>query len=479
MSQPRVRFAPSPTGYLHVGGLRTCLFNYLFAKANGGTLILRFEDTDQSRKVEGAEENLLRSLSWAGIVFDEGPVQGGNFGPYVQSERLEIYKKEIDKLVGQGDAYPCFCTSEELEEMREKQLKAKRPTRYDGRCRKIKPEEAKARIEAGEPHTVRMKIIHSKGDYQVEDLIRGQVNFSPTQIDDQVLLKTDGFPTYHLASVVDDHYMGITHVIRGEEWLPSTPKHLQLYEYFGWTPPAFAHLPLLLNTDRSKLSKRQGDVATEDFRDKGFLPETLVNFVALLGWNPGDERELFTTEELIKEFSLERVGKAGSVFDYAKLEWMNQQWIKAKDLDPLLDLLAPYLPEAALALEKEKLKTMVALVRDSLTLLPNIGEKLALFLNDDPVLTDPELVTQLEDEGAKAVFRAFLEEVATYEYLDQTNFGALMKAVQIKSGQKGKGLWVPMRIAVTLVQHGPELPLVVEIFGKEKVIKMVKRALDY
>ena len=479
MTQPRVRFAPSPTGYLHVGGLRTCLFNYLFAKANGGTLILRFEDTDQSRKVEGAEENLLRSLSWAGIVFDEGPVQGGNFGPYVQSERLEIYKKEIDKLVGQGDAYPCFCTSEELEEMREKQLKAKRPTRYDGRCRKIKPEEAKARIEAGEPHTVRMKIIHSKGDYQVEDLIRGQVNFSPTQIDDQVLLKTDGFPTYHLASVVDDHYMGITHVIRGEEWLPSTPKHLQLYEYFGWTPPAFAHLPLLLNTDRSKLSKRQGDVATEDFRDKGFLPETLVNFVALLGWNPGDERELFTTEELIKEFSLERVGKAGSVFDYAKLEWMNQQWIKAKDLDPLLDLLAPYLPEAALALEKEKLKTMVALVRDSLTLLPNIGEKLALFLNDDPVLTDPELVTQLEDEGAKAVFRAFLEEVATYEYLDQTNFGALMKAVQIKSGQKGKGLWVPMRIAVTLVQHGPELPLVVEIFGKEKVIKMVKRALDY
>ena len=294
-----------------------------------------------------------------------------------------------------------------------------------------------------------------------------------------MLLKTDGFPTYHLASVVDDHYMGITHVIRGEEWLPSTPKHLQLYEYFGWTPPAFAHLPLLLNTDRSKLSKRQGDVATEDFRDKGFLPETLVNFVALLGWNPGDERELFTTEELIKEFSLERVGKAGSVFDYAKLEWMNQQWIKAKDLDPLLDLLAPYLPEAALALEKEKLKTMVALVRDSLTLLPNIGEKLALFLNDDPVLTDPELVTQLEDEGAKAVFRAFLEEVATYEYLDQTNFGALMKAVQIKSGQKGKGLWVPMRIAVTLVQHGPELPLVVEIFGKEKVIKMVKRALDY
>jgi len=475
---PRVRFAPSPTGYLHVGGLRTCLFNFLFARNQGGKLILRFEDTDQSRKVEGAEENLVRSLEWAGIKFDEGPTQGGDFGPYVQSERLEIYKSHVDQLVDQGDAYPCFCTSEELDAMREEQIKRKRPPRYDGRCRKLSKEEAQKRIDEGVPHVVRMKIIHSKGDYQVKDRVRGHVNFSPTQIDDQVILKTDGFPTYHLASVVDDHLMQITHVIRGEEWLPSTPKHIQLYEYFGWEAPEFAHLPLLLNADRSKLSKRQGDVATEDFRDKGYLPEGLVNFVALLGWNPGDEREIFSMDSLTDEFSMERVGKAGSVFDLQKLGWMNQQHIKNIETPELLEMLSPWMPEAAKAVEPERLLMMLQVVRDSLVLLSDIGDRLELFLTENPSTSDPALLEILKAEESKLVYQAFLTELETVDEINTDNFGALMKAVGKASGAKGKALWVPMRIALTLVEHGPELPLVAQIFAKNKCRAMVQQALE-
>jgi len=474
---PRVRFAPSPTGYLHVGGLRTCLFNFLFAKNQGGKLILRFEDTDQSRKVADAEENLLRSLEWAGITFDESPVAGGDFGPYVQSERLDIYKTHVDQLVSQGDAYPCFCSSEELTAMRDEQIKRKRPPRYDGRCRKLSKEEVQTRIDAKVAHVIRMKIIHSKGDYQVKDMVRGHVNFSPTQIDDQVILKTDGFPTYHLACVVDDHLMQITHVIRGEEWLPSTPKHLQLYEYFGWEPPEFAHLPLLLNADRSKLSKRQGDVATEDFRDKGYLPQGLVNFVALLGWNPGDEREIFSHEELIKEFSMERVGKAGSVFDQQKLGWMNQQHIKAIETPDLIKTLNPWLPEAAKALAPERLLLMVEVVRDSLVLLSDIADRLELFLQENPTTDDPALLETLKAPESKVVYQTFLDELAKIEEINTDTFGPLMKAVGKASGAKGKGLWGPMRVALTLVEHGPELPLVAQIFGKNKCQTMVAQAL--
>ncbi len=477
MSDIRVRFAPSPTGYLHVGGLRTALFNYLFAKANGGKIILRFEDTDQARKVEGAEENLLSSMEWAGLNFDEGPTQGGDYGPYVQSERLDLYKTHVEKLVEDGNAYPCFCSSEELDAMREDQIKRKQPTRYDGRCRRLKSEESDARLSAGEPHVIRMKIIHSKGDYKVSDMVRGTVIFKPNQIDDQVILKTDGFPTYHLASVVDDHLMKITHVIRGEEWLPSTPKHIQLYEYFGWDIPQFSHLPLLLNADRSKLSKRQGDVATEDYRKKGFLPDALINFVALLGWNPGDEREMFSMEELISEFSVERIGKAGSVFDQQKLLWMNQKYIQKLQVQDLMVMLQPYLPETAKALDPKVLEKMVSLVQEGLNLLSEIGTPLELFLNESPELTEDSLKEMVKGEEPQIVFKAFLEESSDLETFTAENFFPVMKAVQKKTGIKGKSLWIPMRIAITLTEHGPELANVVEIFGKEKCIQMVKNQL--
>ncbi|MCH7773967.1 MAG: glutamate--tRNA ligase, partial [Bacteroidetes bacterium] len=335
---PRVRFAPSPTGFLHIGGLRTALYNYLFAKNQNGKIILRIEDTDRKRFVEGAVENLLKTLEWAGIDFDEGPEIGGESEPYFQSQRLEIYKKYADDLISKGKAYYAFDTPERLQHLREQQQKLNQQTMYDKFALTLSQDEVGKKLENGETYVVRLNVQPNE-TVVVDDLIRGKVEFDTNIVDDQVLIKSDGFPTYHLANVVDDHLMGITHVIRGEEWLSSTPKHVLLYEYLGWEKPVFAHLPLLLNPDKSKLSKRQGDVAVEDYRNKGYLKEALINFVALLGWNPGDEQEFFTMEELINKFSLERVHKAGAVFNIEKLNWLNAEHLRSKPNDELLLML--------------------------------------------------------------------------------------------------------------------------------------------
>ncbi len=306
-TNPRVRFAPSPTGYLHIGGLRTALYNYLFAKNQNGKIILRIEDTDRKRFVEGAIENLIDTLNWAGINFDEGPNIGGEFKPYLQSERLDIYKRLAEKLVFEDKAYYCFCTPERLEKLKEEQQKQKLPqTKYDKHCLHLSKSKIENNLNTKIPFVIRLNV-HPDEKIIFNDVIRETVEFDTNNIDDQVLIKSDGYPTYHLANVVDDHLMEISHVIRGEEWLSSTPKHVILYEYFGWEKPVFAHLPLLLNPDKSKLSKRQGDVAVEDYREKGYLKEALINFVALLGWNYGDDKEFYEMDELIKKFSLERV----------------------------------------------------------------------------------------------------------------------------------------------------------------------------
>lgn len=328
----RTRFAPSPTGYLHVGGLRTALYSYLFAKKNGGQFLLRIEDTDQERYIEGAVEKLINSLETMGITYDEGPLvdgtEKGDKGPYTQSLRTELYRKHAAELIEKGHAYRCFCTRERLEEMRENQMKNKQAPMYDRCCLKLSPEEIQAKLSNGESFVIRQKIPHTS--IKFKDLVRGQMEFNGSTVDDQVLIKSDNFPTYHLANVVDDHFMEITHVIRGEEWLPSTPKHIALYEAFGWQPPQFAHLPLLLNADKSKLSKRQGDVAVEDYLKKGYLKEAIINFVAFLGWNPGggETREIFTLKELEEVFSLEKVHKSGAVFNLEKLDWFNWRWHK-------------------------------------------------------------------------------------------------------------------------------------------------------
>ncbi len=475
MTEVRVRFAPSPTGYVHVGSLRTALYNFLFARHHQGRFVLRIEDTDRSRYVEGAVENLLETLRWAGLDYDEGPEKDGPFGPYFQSQRKDIYHEHVQRLLDSDAAYPCFCSEETLNAMREEQQKKGLPVMYDGRCRHIPKDEALERMKT-EPHVIRLKVPHS-GVTVVKDIIRGEVAFENALIDDQVLLKSDGFPTYHLANVVDDHLMKISHVIRGEEWLPSTPKHILLYRAFGWQEPQFAHLPLLLNPDRSKLSKRQGDVAVEDYRAKGFLPQALVNFVALLGWNKGDDQEIFSLEELIEYFSLERVNKAGAVFDVHKLEWMNGHYIRSIDEDEYVRLGQEWLKKLGLDTgEAEKNKLILLAVRPSLNKFADLAQKTAVFFKE-ALEYDEEAVEWLSKPESKEILKVMLEELSKMNELTVETFKVLMKTVQKRSGQKGKNLWMPVRAAITGETHGPDLSIVLSVIGKQKVEQFLKQAL--
>ncbi|MBF0288498.1 MAG: glutamate--tRNA ligase [SAR324 cluster bacterium] len=474
----RLRFAPSPTGYLHVGGLRTALFSYLYARQQKGAFIFRLEDTDQQRLVEGAEDNLIKMLQWAGLEIDEGADKGGEYGPYRQSERLPVYHKHAQQLLDDGNAYHCFCSSETLDAMRDEQKAKNLPIRYDGRCRHLSSQDVEEKLKVESSHVVRMKIPENE-QMVMSDLIRGTVIIETDQLDDQVLIKADGFPTYHLAVVVDDHLMEISHVVRGEEWLPSLPKHLLLFRYLKWRPPQFAHLPLILNPDRSKLSKRQGDVAVEDFRDKGYLPEALVNFIVLLGWNTAGDQELFSFQELIENFSFDRVGKAGSIFDNEKLNWMNQQYLHQLSPDELFERLIPYIRDTAFADQDEtKLRKVCSILQPRLVTLADIQDKLSLFFEESPQLTDPELIEALREDSAQTVLRAFQEEARNTEAITEDNFPAIMKSVQKSTGIKGKKLWPPMRYALTLEKNGPDLPLVAGVFGKKRCLRMIEQALN-
>lgn len=471
----RTRFAPSPTGFLHIGSLRTALFAYLFAKKKQGSFILRIEDTDKMREVAGAKDKIIEDLSKLGIDADESFLKEGNYAPYIQSERLAIYQEKAKELLEKKYAYRCFCSPERLEKMRNDQKKQNLAPRYDGTCRRLSNQEIENNLKEKKKHTIRMKVKRVQGNYLVKDLLRGEVSFSSSQIDDQVILKSDGFPTYHLACVVDDYMMKISHVIRGEEWLPSTPKHLQLYEYFDWQPPLFVHLPLLLSTNRSKLSKRQGDVSVDDYLKKGFLKEALINFIALLGWNPGDNREIFSLQELKTEFSLERLGKSGAIFDEKKLQWMNQQYIKQLSLEELWEKLQFFLEEKYKKIEKEELKKKIQLIRDGLIVLSKINQELEFF-NERP-LSDENRALLKKTENKK-IFSSFLLELDKEEAWQRSNFLQVMKKVQKETGIKGKKLWLPIRIVLTSQEEGPELPLAAEIFGKKYCLEKMKTALS-
>lgn len=473
----RTRFAPSPTGFLHVGGLRTALYNYLFAKQNNGQFVLRIEDTDQRRKVAGAVENLIATLDWAGVKPDEGPQLGGEFGPYVQSERLDLYRKHARELLEKGHAYYCFCSAERLQQLKEWQTAQKIPPRYDNHCRNLSAAEVQRRLAAGEEHVIRLKV-PSEGTVMVSDLIRGQVTFPVGQIDDQVLIKSDGFPTYHLANVIDDHFMQISHVIRGEEWLPSTPKHVLLYHYFGWELPQFAHLSLLLNPDKSKLSKRQGDVAVEDYHKKGFLPQALINFLALLGWNPGDEREIFSMNELIKEFSLERVGRSGAIFNVEKLQWMNALYIRNLQPGELLKAARPYLPETD-EWNDEKILAALVTVKDGLTALTDIPQKVAFFFTPKLSYNAPDIQEFLAAPAAVAVLTALIPLVQVETNFNGDIFVALVKNVQKETGIKGKPLWMAVRAALTGESHGPEIHHITGVLDRETCLSRLAAALEY
>lgn len=486
----RDRFAPSPTGNVHVGSLRTALYNYLFAKKNNGQFLLRLEDTDRTRYEEGAVENLLDALMVTGVVPDEGLfeedgkiIQKGDCGPYIQSERLDIYKKYIDQLLENGQAYYCFCTKERLDEVREKQKAAGETPRYDGHCRNLPREEVEARVAAGEPYVIRLKLPE---DHVVafDDAVRGRIEINTNDLDDQVLIKTDGFPTYHFAVVVDDHLMGITHVIRGEEWLPSTPKHVYLYECFGWEQPQYVHLSNILNDDHKKLSKRQGDVSVGDFLKKGYLPEALINFLALLGWSPENEQEIFSMDELIEAFDLSRINKSGAVFDRAKLDWMNAHYIKELPIEELTGRMIPYLLDAGYITEVDVqnrmpwLEKVGELMRERLNCFAQVPEETKMLFDRNFEITDPESLDILKEETVPVLFNALVEKITESDVVDTERAKAILKEIQkeYKAEKiKGKMLYMPTRIMLTGEMHGPDLTLIMDVLGKEELLLRLER----
>ena len=475
----RVRFAPSPTGYLHVGGLRTALYNYLFAKNNGGKFILRIEDTDQSRYVEGAVEKLISSLNWVGLKSDEGPEAGGDYGPYYQSKRLDIYNSHVQKLIDEKKAYYCFCTPERLTELREEQQRQKLPqAKYDKHCLNLSDDEVKQKLTDGVPHVVRLNVKPNQF-IRFDDHVRGTVEFNTDNIDDQVLIKSDGFPTYHLANVVDDYLMKISHVIRGEEWLSSTPKHVMLYNYFGWELPEFAHLPLLLNPDKSKLSKRQGDVAVEDYMDKGYLKEALVNFVALLGWNFGDDQEYYLIDEMVEKFSLERVNKAGAVFNVEKLDWLNGLHIRNKSNDILLPLLKEEIAKSdfsELSLSDDFLNGIIDAMKERITFVKDLVQNSTYFFTE-PTSYDPNIVKKRWKDDSAKLLSDYIEQLENMEGSDKEAFETSLKAVAEKNDCGAGRLIHPTRLAVSGVGMGPGVYDLLVILGKNEVIKRIKTAL--
>jgi nondiscriminating glutamyl-tRNA synthetase len=480
------------------------LYNELFARNQGGGFVLRVEDTDRTRTVEGGVDNIIRTLEWAGIVPDEGPMHGkdgkiiqvGDMGPYIQSERTETYAEHVRTLLGNGSAYRCFCTPEQLEEMKAQQESAGARTMYDGRCRALSAEESAGKAEEGTAHVVRLAVPRT-GQTVFVDAIRGEVSFANELIDDQVLMKSDGFPTYHLANVVDDHLMGITHVIRGEEWLPSTPKHLLLYKAFGWDAPTFAHMPLLLNADRSKLSKRQGDVAAEDYKNKGYLPEALVNFVALLGWNPSGDREVYSKDELIAAFDLGKVNKGGAVFNIEKLDWMNREYLKSLDIGLIVTRAVPFFIEKDVlrqegdtlvsvasgdVISQDFLFRAVSLERGRVNTLAELPAATAYFFSRGAPLEEGVTIhwKKSTPEEAKERLTAL---IALYEGLDAGAFNdlaALEKAtfdlIAERGWKNGDTLW-PLRVALTGRSGSPTPFEVAWALGKELSLARMRDAV--
>ena len=521
----RVRFAPSPTGELHIGGLRTALTDFLFARKNNGKFILRIEDTDQKRFVEGSEKRIIKSLKWAGIEIDEGVTlrkiqnpklqipnkskilnsksqknkirdtryairEFGDYGPYTQSKRLDIYKKYVQRLLDEGKAYRCFCSPKRLEKMRKEQQKNKQAPKYDRHCLNLSREEIEKKIKSGEKYTVRFKI--PEGRTAFEDLLYGKIEVDNATLDDQIILKADGFPTYHLAVVVDDYLMKISHIFRGAEWLSSTPKHILLYRAFGWekNAPRFCHMPNILNKSRKKLSKREGSVSVEDFRRQGYPPQAVVNFIALLGWNPKTEQEIFTMRELIDQFAIEKMNKAGGVFDIDRLNWISAQHIKKMPLDKLYKNALPFLEKKEFyktwSMEhkmwdnkrKEKyVKKVLSIEQERLEKFSQVGESNQFFFKSNvKTAADDMRWKNSSDEDTKKYLekaRRVLESISEKKWTKENLERVLLKY----AGENRGDLLFPLRAALTGQKKSPSPFEVAWVLGKEETIRRISSAI--
>jgi len=475
----RLRFAPSPTGFLHIGNLRSALFGYLLTKSWKGKFILRIEDTDQKREVDGAMEKLIDILSWVGIKFDEGPHTTGNYGPYIQSERSAIYKKLSEELISAKKAYRCFCSEERLTDMRLAQEARREAPRYDRLCRNLADDEINKKLARGEKFVVRQKM-PLEGDVKVYDELRGEIKFKATDLDDHVLIKSDGIPTYQFANIVDDHLMEITHVTRGDEWLPSFPKNVLLYEAFGWTPPKFIHLPLILNKTGGKLSKRQGDVFVEQYRDKGYLPEAIINFCALLGWHGKDNKEIYTLQELEKAFSLDGLGASPAIFDPEKLDYYDAYYIRQKSLNELTSLCIPYLEASGHKIkDQQKIQNFISLARERMKKLEDVTELTSFLFGLAHYEKELLIWKKLDFNTIKNNLREITKQLQLIKEPDWQT-AHLEKTIinWLKENNKNNGdyLW-PLRVALSGLKNSPGPFEIAWAIGKEEALLRIEKAL--
>lgn len=480
----RVRYAPSPTGHLHIGNARTALFNYLFARNQNGKFIIRIEDTDKKRNIEGGEESQLKYLKWLGMDWDESVDIGGEYGPYRQSERNDIYEKLYLELLENGQAYKCYCTEEEIEKEREEQMARGEMPAYSGKCRHLTADD-RAKLEAeGRQPSIRFKVPKGKL-LQFKDMVKGEVSFESDGIGDFVIIKKDGTPTYNFAVAVDDHLMKISHVLRGDDHISNTPKQLLIYDAFGWEAPIFGHMTLIVNESRKKLSKRDESIIQfiEQYEELGYLPEALFNFIALLGWSPGGEEELFTKEQLIEIFDPARLSKSPALFDKNKLTWMNNQYVKKVDLDKLVEISLPHLIKAGRVSETMNeeetawVRHLIALHQEKMSYGAEIVPLTELFFKKE-IEYNEEAKDVLSGETVPEVLKAFLAEIEKLETFKADEIKAAIKAVQKTTGQKGKNLFMPIRVAATGQTHGPDLPETIELLGKKTIMFRIKNLID-
>ncbi len=482
MSQEvRVRFAPSPTGPFHIGGARSALFNYLVAKHTEGRFIVRVEDTDRKRSTRESEENIKDALKWLGINWDEGIDVGGPYGPYRQMERLELYKQYTDKLLAEGKAYYCFCTPEELEAEKQEQLKDGKTPVYSGKCHHLPKEMIDQYLKEGRPHVIRIATPPDE-TLELDDLVRGHVSFDSNNVGDFVIVKSDGIPVYNYCVVLDDALMHITHVIRAEEHLSNTPRQLVLYHALGFTVPTFAHVSLILGKDKKKMSKRHGATSVQQYKEMGYLPDAIVNFLALLGWTPDTDQEIFSREELNQQFTLDRVAKNPAVFDIEKLNWINFHYMKQLDAEQLLNVCLPHLQKAGYASaapaaeEGQWLKDMVWAMREHVQYGAQIVDAASVFFAENYAPENEETAAVLQEETAPAVLRMFRDELAALDEVTADTVQPLFKKIQKGLKVKGKFVYMPIRVAVTGVMHGSDLNVIVALMGRDKVISRLERS---